>query len=153
MLHRHAPLEFSRNNAQEGNSIPVRRIHIGLDFEYITRELFMSRLNHSRQTMPRLRLRSKAQEVLQKRLNAKIIYSTAEEDRSELAAAYLFHIERIARHIEELQILTELIMKKFPSQLTDRRVMIVLHLLHLNLGMIVPLEQFNLIIHPVINAR
>ncbi|MNJ64682.1 hypothetical protein D3C77_606490 [compost metagenome] len=80
----------------------MRRIHIRLDFEHIAGELLVRRLDQSSQAVARFRLRSKAQEIFQKRLNPEIVDGAAEEDRGQFPAAYFLHIKRIARHIEKL---------------------------------------------------
>ena len=81
MLHAHTAFELARYDSQESDTIPVSRIHIGLNLKYVSGELLICGFHHTLRTAARLRLRRKLKKVLQEGLDAEIVDRTAEEYR------------------------------------------------------------------------
>ncbi|MNC14827.1 hypothetical protein D3C75_626180 [compost metagenome] len=152
MLDTHPALELPRHNPQEGDPVAVGRVHVRLNFEHIAGKFLVRRFYGTSGTAARLRLRCQLQEVVQEGLHAEIINRTAEEYRCQLTAQHLFIVKSISCHVKQLQILAQLVMQVFPRHLADDRIGVAFYLLHLNYRVVVALEQFHLIFHPVIHA-
>ena len=108
MINAHAFFKNAGADTHKGNSVTVSRVHVGLDFENKSREIFVARLYHCTILQHSwLWLRRQFQEFFQEALHTKVGHRTAEEHRGQLACINLLHIKFIACHIQQLDIIAK----------------------------------------------
>ena len=118
----HAFFKLARADAHEDDAVVMLGVHVGLDLEDERRELVRCRFDDAFQAFTRLRLRSHAQEFFQEGLDAEVGHSRAEEHRRQFAALDFFHVEFIARFIEELDVVDEALVDVFVEEFFENRV-------------------------------
>ena len=102
-------LEAPGADAQEGDAVTVRLVHVGLDLEDEGGEVVVQRIDRAALGVSsRQRGRGQLQEALQKLLHAEVVQRRAEEDRAELPAVDGCEVEVRARALHQLHLLPEL---------------------------------------------
>ena len=111
----HIALEFARADSDECQPIPMRGIHIRLDFEDEGGELLIGRLDDAVGANARSGRRSESEIFFQEIADAEVGHGGTEEYRSEIARVDLRSIERVAGFVEQHEIVLQII----ESLLTD----------------------------------
>ena len=104
MQHRESFFKNAGADAHEGDAVVMLGIHIRLDFENETGKRGVLRAAAAFLRRSFLRRRGKLQKFFQKRLDAEICHGRAEEHRREFPSGDFLRIERIARFVQEFQI-------------------------------------------------
>jgi predicted transcriptional regulator len=85
-LHLHAAAVAAGADAQEGDTVAVRRVHVRLDLEHEAGELVLFRVHHAAAGLARTRRRRVLDEGVEQLLDAEVVDRGAEEHRGLLAA-------------------------------------------------------------------
>ena len=101
MTHLHSPAKSPGANPEERDAIPVLRVHVGLDLEHEAREPRIVGQQHAGRRHAWSRRRGQFDESIQKRLDAKVVHRAAEEHRRDLAAQKDRGVERVARALQQ----------------------------------------------------
>ena len=95
MEHFHTRLVFAGADAEEGNTVAVLRIHVGLNLEHKAGELGLIGFNHPFSGVARLRCRGPIHQGIQHVLNTEVVDTGAEEYRCLRAFQESFKRERL----------------------------------------------------------
>ena len=109
MPYRHALFEHAGAHAHERQPVTVRGIHVCLNLEDESGEFLVRRINRADIRNARRGRFGVGQKPFEERLYAEIVGRGAEEHRRELSGKHLFDIEFVARNVEQLDILDQLV--------------------------------------------
>ena len=132
----------------------MRLVHVCLYLEHKSGELFVKRVNYLVTGNSRQRRHGHFKEAFQKRLNAEVIKSRAEEHGAELATAHLLDIKLIACAVKKLNIVRERLTKSGAYELIELFGLIerTLYRLYLVLTTVKLVECEYLTLFTVVNA-
>ena len=111
-------LKLAGADAQEGQPVAVRLVHVCLNFEDERREIGVERVDLAAVGHTRQGRRRHAEEFLEERLHTEIRQRRAEEHRRQLPMAHLVHVE-FASRAEQLHIVAQLCMPPLAEDLRD----------------------------------
>ena len=103
--------EFARAYAHKGYPVTVSLIHICLNLEHESGEFLVKGIDYFIACNARQRRHGHFKEAFQKRLDAEVIQSGAEEHGAELTAAHLLDIELVACAVKKLDIVGKCLAK------------------------------------------
>ena len=108
--HGHALFKHAGADAHEGQAVPVGGVHVGLDLEDEAGELLVRGLDGA-DTLRHARggRLGVAQKAVQERLDAEVVGGGAEEHGGQLPGKDLVHVELVPGHVQELDVLHELV--------------------------------------------
>ena len=136
MPHAHALLKHAGADAHEGEAVAVSGIHVGLNLEDEAGELVRGGIDGALVGDARRRGLGVAEEALQEGLHAEVVGGRAEEHGRELSGEDLLQVELVARHVQQLDVLHQLLV----VALADDGLAVGIvdaDLLHLDLGLTV----------------
>ena len=117
----HAALEFARANAHERDAVAVVFVHVRLDFEHEAAEIVALRVDlfAGERVGVRQRAWRQAQEFLQKGLDAEVRERRTEEHRRKLSAAHSGVVELVARTVEQLDVIHQVLVVRLADELAQ----------------------------------
>ncbi len=119
----HVPLELAGDDADEGDAIPVLRVHVCLDFENEGGKFFRGRIDGMGVAFPWQRRRGELEETVEQELNAEVVSGGAEEHRSEIPGEDFIDIEVRTRAFEEFEFIANLVVSGFIDGVFDRLIL------------------------------
>ena len=149
----HALGEHARTDAHEGQSVAVRRVHVGLNLEDETGEIRIVGLHQPHVALMRGGRGGVLKEAGQERLDAEVGDGRTEEHRRQLALAHKIQIERIARDIQQLDFVHQALVQPVAEQLRQLRV-VKRHILlfHARFAVVAGFIQLHHLCVAVVNA-
>src|SRR6185369_10593203 len=108
MAHLHTAGEFSRADPEEGDPVPVGRVHVRLDLEAEAGERLLEGGDHAADRLTWQRRGRFGHEGVEQLLNAKGVDRAAEKYRGLLSGKISFFIEGVGCTFEKLDIVAEL---------------------------------------------
>ena len=120
MLHFHAGVKFAGTDAHEGDTVPVRLVHVGLNFEHEGGKIMLHRINQTTVRFSRQRRRGHGKEMLQENLHTEIGQSGSEKYGGQVAASDQIQVKFRACAVQELHLFQKLIHGLFPDELPER---------------------------------
>ena len=118
----HALGEHARADAHEGQTVAVRRVHVGLNLEDETGEIRVVRRHRPHVALVRCGRGGVFEEAGQERLDAEVGDGRTEEHRRQLALAHKIQIEGIARDIQQLDFIRQALVEALAEQLRKLRI-------------------------------
>ena len=77
----HVAFESTRNNSNVSRAVAVLRVHVRLDLEHESREVFFVRIHQALLSLTRRRRRSQLEESIEHELHTKVVHRRTKENR------------------------------------------------------------------------
>src|SRR5215468_2098348 len=119
MDHLHVAAEDPGNDSDEGDAVPVLRIHVCLNLEHKTRERRICRSDGAAVAVAPGRTRGKLEEAVEKHLHAEVVHGAAEKNGREFACLNFSDVELRAHAVEQLEVVAHSCMNVGPQRLTN----------------------------------
>ena len=128
MLHLHAFLVAAGADAQKGDAVAVRRVHVRLDLEHEAGELGLARVDTALFRRPRARRRRVLGECIEQFLDAEVVDGRAKKHRGLLAAQVGVDVEFVAGTAHQFDLVAQLL-RLVAEHLVEARVVQAMDLL------------------------
>src|SRR5215468_301919 len=119
MDHLHVAAEDPGDDSDEGDAVPVLRIHVRLNLEHKTRERRICRRDGAALAVAPGRTRGELEEAVEKHLHAEVVHRTAEKNWREFACMNFSDVELRAHAVEQLEVVAHSCMNVGPQRLTN----------------------------------
>src|SRR5690625_4699008 len=116
----HVARKFARTNPDKGDPVAMSRIHICLNFKNESRKRIAIGRNNPFSRSTRSRRRRKIEKGIEHQLHAKVVHGAAEKNRRDFAFQNSFDGKILARYLEHLNFLDDLIVGRFVGDIADK---------------------------------